>query len=86
MTDTDPIEVAKAALCEAGHPELAELVRANKIGVPTIENDQVHETHRSVITRAFLLGHLAAGHDDRLTRGINSDFEWCDTIDCEVTR
>lgn len=76
------IQVAKAALCEVGLPDLAAMVRANKIGVPTIESDEAHRQHRPAIARAFLLGHQAAGHPAKASRGINSDFEWVDTVDC----
>lgn len=37
---SDPIEVAKAALCEVGLPEIAALVERNSGGVPTIRNDR----------------------------------------------
>ena len=76
------VTVAKAALCEAGHPDLAALVRTNRIGAPTIANDEAHRCHRPVIARAFVLGHQAAGHPAHLGRGINSAFEWVDTVEC----
>jgi len=76
------VMVAKAALCEAGFPDLAAQVQANRIGVPTLKSDEAHRQYRPIIARAFLLGHQAAGHPAVAGRGINSAFEWVDTVDC----
>jgi hypothetical protein len=70
------VTVARAALCEAGRPDLARGVRANKIGVPSLRHqDQDHQ----VVVKAFLLGHLAAGHQARIINdggGIGCDECW----------
>jgi hypothetical protein len=50
-----PVQVAKAALAEAGFPELAEHVWENRAGMPALHCTD--ETLRPVIFRAFLLGH-----------------------------
>ena len=59
---TDAVDVARAALCEVGRPDIAERVRANRSGWPSVKHgDDDHD----VIVRAFLLAHLSAGHHAR---------------------
>lgn len=64
----DPVEVAKAALCEIGRPDLALGVKPNKAGNPSIPGIWPASPFRpveeqAVIVRAFLLAHRSAGHD-----------------------
>jgi hypothetical protein len=82
MAGYPAVEVAKAALCEVGLPDLAAMVEPNRAGIPMICNDAAHKAHRSPIARAFVLGHQAIGHPATVGRGITSDFEWVDCCDC----
>lgn len=61
----DPTQVAMAALCEAGRPDLAARVTTNRAGWPSMRHA---DADRDVIARAFHLAHLSAGHDCRLER------------------
>jgi hypothetical protein len=83
LRDPDPVMYARMALCEVGRPDLAERVRTNRAGWPSI----VHgEEDHEVIARAFCLAHIASGHlqaklvrDLFGVRGINCP-------DCDVAR
>lgn len=56
----DPVQVAKAALCEAGRVDLAERVHANRAGWPSIIDTA--DSDRRVVVRAFWLAHRSTGH------------------------
>ena len=60
----DPVQVvvARAALIEVGRADLAEHVHANRIGAPSLLPEHRADTDEMVTMRAFLLGHIAAGH------------------------
>lgn len=61
------VSVARAALMEAGRVNLARLVRPNRIGNPMVSDLAVHDaSDLDLVARAFLLGHLAEGHDARI--------------------
>lgn len=51
-----PTEIAKAALCEAGRPDLADAVYENRAGWPA-SPDAVRSPDREVLLRAFYLAH-----------------------------
>ena len=59
VRDPDPVEVARAALCEAGREDLAAGVEANKAGWPSVVHTSVD---RDVIAKAFWLAHIATCH------------------------
>lgn len=63
MTRT-PSTVAKAALMEAGRPDLAQRVVTDAGGWPNMRH--THEENPAVI-RAFWLAHLSVGHLATLT-------------------
>lgn len=70
MTPHPAVFVATAALKELGRPDLASLVKANRQGMPTHDLDpDLPEADNALMAKAFYLGHLAIGHDDRLTSG-----------------
>jgi hypothetical protein len=66
MSEPVAVRVAKAALCEAGRPDIASLIEATRDAMPTLhpfDADRLVDGPDPVLTRrAFLLGHLAAGH------------------------
>lgn len=55
------VDIARTSLIEQGRPDLADRVRPNRKGWPSIEHCNM-EQDRVVIVRAFLLAHKAAGH------------------------
>lgn len=62
------LEVARAALCEAGRPDLAEGVYV--IGLDGAPNHrkviaELNTEDRDLLLRAFLLAHQAAGQETR---------------------
>lgn len=56
------VEIAKAALMEAGRPDIAASVLPNRAGVPGAYWLEDHPEDEDVIVRAFLMGHLAMRH------------------------
>lgn len=87
--NTIAVEVARAALMEVGHPELAASVVPNRVGNPKITTDDWDRDPegcrpwREVIVRAFCLGHLAAGHACRVVTDPDDGLPalWCDCVD-----
>jgi hypothetical protein len=62
------VTVARAALTEAGRPDLAIRVNENRAGWPSMRHSNgEHET----VVRAFWLGHIATGH--QATIGTDDD-------------
>jgi hypothetical protein len=62
---TTAVTVARAALIEAGRPDLAARVNENKAGWPTMAHtDGEHE----IVVRAFWLGHISTGHRAAIER------------------
>ena len=51
----EPVDVAKAALCEAGRPDMAERVRVNRAGFPS--SDIYATRDQQLLVRAFWLAH-----------------------------
>lgn len=83
---TTAVDVAKAALCEAGRPDLAQRVEMSRHGYPKIRRHDAQQVE-GVVLRAFLLGHLAEGHDDHLCPDsygrMSIHCSECDTGPCE---
>lgn len=59
-----PTDVAKAALTEAGRPDLAERVYTTPLGWPAIQDTTTEEN--PVIAQAFWLAHISTGHSATL--------------------
>jgi hypothetical protein len=51
-----PVDVARAALCEAGRPDMAERVRINRAGFPS--SDIYATRDQKLLVRAFWLAHI----------------------------
>ena len=54
------VDIAQAALCEAGRPDLAIGVHPNKIGAPSRKGTPLADF--PIVARAFYLAHRGAGH------------------------
>lgn len=68
------VDVAKAALCEVGYPELAEEVTTNRAEWPTLDPIFVDtDQARDAVVKAFWLGHKAGGHTDCYIINIQGD-------------
>lgn len=80
----DPVEVAMAALCEAGRPDLANRVYANRAGWPSMAHA---DNDTDVVVRAFWLAHKSTGHRCDIAPCITVDGReepGIVCIDCEV--
>lgn len=64
--DTVAVLVARAALMEVGRPDLAAATVPNRAGMPSSHHD---DADTPILVRAYLLGHLAEGHDAQLAEG-----------------
>lgn len=58
-----PAEICRAALCEAGRPDLARNIGTNRIGHPMRWWTAYHPTDAALVARAFVLAY----NDERLT-------------------
>jgi hypothetical protein len=75
-------DVARAALCDVGRPDLAECVSEGRHGGPTQFPNRAAEGDWDMMRRAFLLGHLAAGHRDHFVDGRVSNGICCEHSGC----
>lgn len=66
------VQVAAGALIEMGYQETADRVMPNRKGAPTIRQLDRGGAPHHIIVKAFLLGHLAMGHDARLIEHPNA--------------
>lgn len=72
--------MARAALIEAGRPDLAVSVNENRIGFPTMAS---LERDRPVIVKAFWLGHITRHPGARIGYDKPTNGPCIECLDCE---
>ena len=73
------VPIAKAALIEAGRPDLAARVEINRAGWPMMAHT---DSEHDVIVRAFWLGHVSSGHRAHIGVDDESGLLCIDCVDC----
>lgn len=77
--DSQAVVVARAALIDAGRPDLAARVNENRAGWPTMAHT---DAEQDIVVHAFWLGHISTGHRAHIGSDVSTGLPCINCEDC----